>query len=104
TTCRDPTPEGTCPIGAPCTQCASPDTPIETPEGARAIGSLHSGDSVYSVEDGAVVVVPILRTRATRVRNHRVMEVVLANGAVLRISPRHPTADGRWFADLAPGD
>jgi hypothetical protein len=23
---------------------------------------------------------------------------------VLRISPRHPTADGRWFADLAPGD
>ena len=32
------------------------------------------------------------------------MEVKLAHGATLRISPRHPTADGRRFADLAAGD
>ena len=36
--------------------------------------------------------------------NHRVVEVTLAHGATLRISPRHPTADGRRFADLAAGD
>jgi hypothetical protein len=104
TECRDPTPEGTCPIGAPCTTCASPDTPIETPDGARAIASIRVGDLVYSVEDDAVVVVPVIRTSATRARNHRVVEVVLANGATLRISPRHPTADGRLFADLVAGD
>jgi hypothetical protein len=104
TECRDPTPEGTCPIGAPCTECASPDTPIETPDGARAIASLRPGDFVYSVEDGAVVVVPVIRTSTTRVRKHHVIEVALANGAALRISPRHPTADGHLFADLVAGD
>jgi hypothetical protein len=35
---------------------------------------------------------------------HRVVELRLAHGATLRISPRHPTADGRHFADLAAGD
>jgi hypothetical protein len=51
-----------------------------------------------------VVVVPVVRTSTTRVRKHHVVEVALANGAVLRISPRHPTADGRLFADLVAGD
>jgi hypothetical protein len=32
------------------------------------------------------------------------MRVVLATGAVLEISPRHPTADGRTFGDLRGGD
>jgi hypothetical protein len=104
TACHDPTPEGTCPVGFPCTQCASPDTPIETPDGARAIASLRAGDLVYSVDGDAVVAVPVLRTITTPVQKHHVVEVTLANGALLRISPRHPTADGRLFADLVPGD
>ena len=82
----------------------SPDTPVDTPDGERAIASLRAGDAVYSVEDGAVVVVPILRTKTTRVHHHRVVEAPLTNGATLRISPRHPTADGRLFADLVAGD
>jgi hypothetical protein len=36
--------------------------------------------------------------------SHRVVELQLAHGPTLRISPRHPTADGRHFADLTPGD
>jgi hypothetical protein len=32
------------------------------------------------------------------------VEVELANGARLMMSPRHPTADGRTFAELAKGD
>jgi len=32
------------------------------------------------------------------------VEVRLSNGRVLSISPSHPTADGRTFADLANGD
>jgi hypothetical protein len=60
---------------------------------------------VYSVEHEGVVVVPVLKTSRHRVgHDHHVVEVVLANGAVLRISPGHPTADGRLFGDLAPGD
>jgi len=103
--CQAPSPQGICDVGEPCTECTSPDTPIATPEGERAIASLAAGELVYSVEDQAVVVVPIARTSRTRVRSdHRVVEVALANGAVLRVSPRHPTADGRLFADLAPGD
>jgi hypothetical protein len=62
------------------------------------------GDLVYSVEDDAVVVVPVNRTSTTRVQRHHVVEVALANGAVLRISTRHPTADGHSFADLVAGD
>jgi hypothetical protein len=60
---------------------------------------------VYSVEHAAVVVVPVLNANRHGVgHDHHVVEVVLANGAVLRISPRHPTADGRVFGDLVPGD
>jgi hypothetical protein len=32
------------------------------------------------------------------------VELVLAHGETLRLSPGHPTADGRRFGDLAPGD
>jgi hypothetical protein len=33
-----------------------------------------------------------------------VVELRLSTGVVLRISPAHPTADGRSFADLRAGD
>jgi hypothetical protein len=49
--------------------------------------------------------VPVLKTSRTQVgADHQVVEATLADGAVLRISPRHPTADGRLFADLRAGD
>jgi hypothetical protein len=105
TKCQDPTPAGTCDIGDPCTTCTSPDTPVATPDGERAIASLRAGDLVYSVEENAIVAVPIVRVSRTLVRSdHRIVEVALENGAVLGISPRHPTADGRFFAELAVGD
>lgn len=31
------------------------------------------------------------------------MRIMLANGAVLEVSPGHPTADGRIFGDLKAG-
>jgi hypothetical protein len=62
------------------------------------------GDLVYSVEHDAVVVVPVIGTSTAHVQKHHVVEVALTNGAVLRISPRHPTADGHSFADLVAGD
>lgn len=83
--------------------CASPDTPIATPDGERHIASLRAGDLVYSVDHGVLRVVPLLRTSRRPVIAHHVVHLVLATGATLDISPRHPTADGRTFADLRAG-
>jgi len=89
--------QGFCPI------CAAPDTPIATPSGERPIASLRVGDLVYSVNDDAIVLVPIVRTDHTPVRGHRVMHIELDGGRVLEISPGHPTADGRTFRELTAG-
>jgi hypothetical protein len=89
---------------APLCVCASPDTPIATPSGDRAIAELRIGDLVYSVERGRLVTVPIVRTSRIPARNHSVMRVQMAGGRILEISPRHPTADGRTFGDLRSGD
>ena len=95
---------GTCPRGCPACVCASPDTPIATPSGDRAIASLRVGDPVFSVDHGRVIVVPIAEVVSTPAPNHHVMRVELASGAQLEISARHPTADGRTFGDLRAGD
>jgi hypothetical protein len=84
--------------------CASPDTPIATPDGDRPIASLHEGDLVYSVDHGAVVVVPIARTIHRAVSGHHVVHLSLVSGAELYISAPHPTSDGRSFGQLRPGD
>ena len=101
--CTDPV-DGTCPPGNPGAICAHPDTPVATPSGDRAISSLRAGDLVYSVDQGAIVAVPISRVSHRAVRDHVVVRVHLDTGAVLSISPPHPTADGRSFAELRPGD
>jgi hypothetical protein len=88
---------GSCPI------CAAPDTPIATPDGDRPIASLAVGDLVYSVDRGAIVAVPLISVGRTPVASHHVVRVVLTDGAVLQMSPGHPTADGRRFGDLAAG-
>jgi len=60
---------------------------------------------VYSVHHGKLVAVPIVLTNRVPVTGtHHMVEVRLSNGRVLSISPSHPTADGRTFADLAPGN
>jgi hypothetical protein len=103
--CYDPAQsEGTCPRGCPSCVCASPDTPIATPIGERAIASLRVGDRVLSVHHGRVVAVPILEIHQEPVRNHRVVRVELTSGAVLEISAPHPTADGRTFGELRTDD
>src|SRR5262249_18017295 len=59
--CQDPDPmTGTCDKGCPECVCASPDTPIATPQGNRPIAELAVGDLVYSVDRDAVVAVPVL--------------------------------------------
>ncbi len=102
-TCSDPV-EGTCPVGCPKCECASPDTPIATPEGSRPIASLRRGDSVYSVDRGRVVVALVREIRRVPARHHVVTRLVMESGVVLEISGVHPTADGRTIAALRVGD
>ncbi len=101
--CTDPV-DGTCPPGNPGGICAHPDTPVATPLGERAINSLRVGDLVYSVDRGAITAVPIVSVIQRPVSDHVVVRAQLDTGAVLSISPLHPTADGRSFAELKPGD
>jgi hypothetical protein len=104
TACFDPV-NGTCPTGCAACVCAAPTTPIATPTGDRPIAQLRVGDLVYSVDRGALAIVPIRLVHRQPVTGpHRVVELQLAHGAILRISPRHPTADGRQFGNLAAGD
>ena len=68
------------------------------------MASLSVGDLVLSIDRGRVTAVPIRETHRTAVTNHRVIEVALVDGATLRISAAHPTADGRNFGQLRAGD
>jgi ribosomal protein S8E len=57
-----------------------------------------------SADHGRVIPVPIAEVHRTPAANHYVIRVELASGAVLEISARHPTADGRTFGDLRTGE
>jgi hypothetical protein len=85
------------------TVCASPDTPISTPEGERPIADIQVGDAVYSVDHDAIRPVLVTRIGRHRAENHHVVRVVTGDGRILEISAPHPTADGRSFGDLRPG-
>jgi len=85
--------------------CTSPNTAIATPSGERAISELKVGDLVYSVHHGKLVTVPVILVNRVPVTGlHHMVEVRLSTGRVLSISPSHPTADGRTFADLSRGE
>lgn len=88
---------------AGCSVCASPDTPIATPAGDRAIATIRIGDPVLTVDHGRVVTAAVAEVHRTPVRGHHVVRVELENGSVLEISARHPTADGRTFGELRAG-
>jgi hypothetical protein len=102
--CAVPGADGTCPKGCTSCVCASPDTPVATPRGERPIAELREGDLVYSVDRGQMKAVRVLATSREPAPDHAVVQLTLATGSVLRISPKHPTADGRLFGQLRGGD
>src|SRR6185503_12204193 len=55
------------------------------------------------VHQGQVTAVPIVEAVHVPAPNHVIIEVTLDNGRIIEMSPGHPTADGRTFADLRPG-
>ncbi len=102
--CVPPDERGSCPTGcAPFCDCNSPDTPIATPDGERAIATLVEGDLVYTIDRGALVPRRIVLASRKPVEDHEVMRVTLSNGVTLEISATHPLAAGGTFGDLEPG-
>ncbi len=85
-------------------RCAAPWTPIDTPQGARPIAELRTGDLVYSLDGTRIVTVPITRTNRVEVSGHRVSEVIFDDGSRLMISSEHPLADGRELGSVVTGD
>jgi hypothetical protein len=65
---------------------------------------LRVGDLVYSIDEGAIVSVPIVQVGSTRVDHHHVLRIALADGAILNISPGHPLANGKPLSSLSVGD
>jgi hypothetical protein len=85
-------------------KCASPETPIATPQGERTIAAIAVGDLVFSRHRGQLQAVPVLEVHRTPVHDHQVLRLELASGAILQMSAGHPTADGRTLGDLRPGE
>jgi hypothetical protein len=85
-------------------RCASPDTPIATPEGERPIDALAPGDLVFSSDGRSFRAVPVARVVRVPVTSHQVVRVTLDDGRSIAMSAGHPTADGRTLGDLRSGD
>ncbi|MGH7435565.1 MAG: Hint domain-containing protein [Polyangiaceae bacterium] len=83
--------------------CASGRTLIATANGPRPLASIRVGDLVYSADHGALRLVPVERVGRVAVFHHRVVELTLDSGAVLRMSAGHPMADGRPIGVLPTG-
>jgi hypothetical protein len=89
--------------------CFPAGTAIATPDGERAIETLTLGSQVlsWSAERGATVAARVLAVKQRRA--HELIELILADGRMLRVSANHPLfvpERDDWVAAgaLRPGD
>lgn len=89
-----------------CPICLTLGSLIDTPRGAVSVEELQVGHPVWTMnEAGERVPGIILQVGSVRVpASHQVLHVTLSDGRELWVSPGHPTADGRIFAELKLGD
>ena len=88
-----------------CPICLAASTLIDTPAGQVPVTSLRPGMAVWTRDVAgqrqAGVVLEVGSTPAPA--GHAVVQLVLADGRQVWVSPGHPTADGRRVGDLLPG-
>jgi hypothetical protein len=88
-----------------CPICLAASTLIDTPAGQVPVTSLRPGMAVWTLNAAgqrqAGVVLEVGRTPAPA--GHAVVQLVLADGRQVWVSPGHPTADGRRVGDLELG-
>lgn len=92
---------GCYPPGCPVPICCSPETRIKTTGEEKRIADIKEGEIVLT--DGGKAV-RVKKVSKTPVKNHKILKITLNDGAVLEISPDHPTADGKKFKDLKMGE
>jgi hypothetical protein len=92
--------EPNCPI------CLATGTRIATPTGEVSVQDLRVGTAVWTTDTGGRRIVGIvLETGHMEAPpGHVVVELRLDDGRTVRVSPGHPTADGRTVGALRPGD
>lgn len=103
--CVAPSETGTCPTGCVLCQCAAGDTMIGTADGDRPISEIRAGDLVYTYVGSGIALRPVLAAEKNHVEpGHRMVRLTLDDGRSVRMSGPHPTADGRTFDAVRPGD
>ena len=89
-----------------CPICLAADAQIDTPAGPIAVSALAAGMPVWTQDSaGRRVTGVVLQAAHVAVpATHQVVRLRLADGREVRVSPGHPTADGRQVGDLVTGD
>ncbi len=95
-----PATEPICPI------CLARGTLIETPAGGVAVEDMRIGDPVWTLATSGQRIQGTVIALGSTVApaDHRVVNLVLADGRTVTASPGHPLADGRHLGDLRVGD
>ena len=90
----------------PCPICLARGTSIATPTGEVAVETLRPGDAVWTLDgSGRRVAGVVVQVGSTPVGiGHQVVELVLRDGRVVRVSPGHPLPDGRPVSALRAAD
>lgn len=89
-----------------CPRCLAGDTLIDTPLGLVPVKDLQVDMSVWTADQTGQRV-PSVITKTSKVSvppTHQMVHLVLDDGRDLRVSPSHPTTDGRTVGDLMTGD
>lgn len=85
--------------------CLHPSSFIETPEGAKRVGTLSIGSVVFSLGDRGERIMARVVATGTRLRTaaHRFLKLQAPGGAVL-VSPSHPLPDGSSVSSQMRGE
>lgn len=89
-----------------CPICLASNSMIATPNGDVKVTKIKVGDSVWSEnEAGEKIASKVVKIGHALVpSDHKVVDLVLADGREVWVSPNHPTADGRTVGQLSVGD
>lgn len=89
-----------------CPICLAINTLIDTPIGAVPVQQLQPGAAVWTTNQSGQRIAGIVMTtgRTLVPSTHQMVELILADGRRLFVSPGHPTIDGRTVGELVAGD
>src|SRR5207237_5485885 len=89
-----------------CPICLSADSMIKTPNGDVNVKDIKDGMTVWSTDSNGIMI----KSKVIKINNvfvgdtHKVIDLQLADGRELFVSPNHPTHEGRVIADLKVGE